>query len=519
MALAGALVPFSLAPYNFAALAFLSTLIVLVVLNNCTIKQAFQHGYWYGVSLFGIGVHWLYISIHEHGNASPLLAGGLTLGLILCALAFFPACKLLIYKYLETKFTHSNYHSKYKNIFLLVNLPTIWVIFDWIQSWFLTGFPWLYLGYSQILTPLSGFAPILSVFGVTWFVIFNTILIYFIIKNIIKFIYNNNNQYTLNACLNYMVILIVVFITGRSLQAVEWTVPKKTAEQVVLVQGNIAQVNRWDPELFLQNIKTYEKLTHPYWKNSTIIWPESAVSLPLPYAEKLITELSTTASNNQSTLILGIPRLANTQQQFFNSIIAIGKGQGSHNKNKLVPWGEYVPFENILRGIIAFFNLPMSNFISGNVITPNFGVLQSENLRWLPFICYEIAYPSYVIDHASQGDAIITISNDAWFGDSIGPWQHLQLVQMRALETARPVIRATNNGITAVIDSHGKIIQQIPQFEENVLVYENLYGFEGITPIMYYGVNSVIFLLLIMITGSCYLLRRKSRSQELVKDN
>jgi apolipoprotein N-acyltransferase len=498
---AGYLVQLSLAPYNYSILAFLSTLLFIYSIQNCSLKRAVIRGYLYGCALFGFGINWIYISIHEHGNASPLLAGFLTMLLICVILAFYPTIKVWLYKLLENKF----FNKQMNNTSSVLTFASIWVLIDWLQSWLFTGFPWLYLGYSQTTSNLASFAPIVSVYGLTWLIIFISGLAYLFLDNINQFINNNNNQYNLNKCLNYTLIVIIIFVMGTSLSGITWTTQNLKSERVALVQGNIAQSNRWSQEELANNIATYEGLTTPYWQNRTIIWPESAVNIALPYGNDLVSKWQQIALKNNSTMILGIPRVANNQHQYFNSIMAIGKGDGVYNKTKLVPWGEYVPFENIFRGIIDFFNLPMSSFISGNIYQPYFNTLSSPNIQWLPFICYEIAYPSYVINHAHAGDAIITISNDTWFGDSSGPWQHLQLAQMRALETARPVVRATNNGVTAIITPNGQISKRIEQFKADVLIDDAVYGYQGITPIMYYGVNTIMLLCLIIIALCCYL--------------
>ncbi len=494
--LAGLLVPFSLSPYNLKFLAFLSVILLLFSINKANNKQAIKRGYLYGIGSFGYGVSWIYISIHEHGNASALLAGFLTFLLIFGLLAFYPALKISLYKLIENYKT-KNYQSSSKTL-SMINFASIWILIDWLQSWLFTGFPWLYLGYSQTEGILAGYAPILSVFGLTWLIVFLAGLLYLVVENTLIFIKNNKHQYCINSSLNYLIIIISIFTIGASLSSIEWTNPIKDTENVVLVQGNIPQENRWNMELFEHNTQIYESLTDSLWQNNTIIWPEGAISLPLPYSQEIINKWQQKALINNSTLIIGIPTLANQTNQFFNSIMAIGNGNGLHNKNKLVPFGEYVPLDSLLRGLISFFDLPMSNFISGATENPHFSLLNSNTISWMPFICYEIAYPDYVINHAKNGNAIITISNDSWFGNSIGPWQHLQLAQMRALETAKPVVRVTNNGITAIINQHGKIVNQLPQFTSAVLT-DKINGYTGITPIMYYGVNFIILLSFLII--------------------
>jgi len=486
---AGGLLPLSLSPFDYSLIIFPSIILLFYSIENFTldksgIKKAIFNGYLYGIGCFTLGISWIYVSIHEHGDASPLLAGFLTMSLIMGVLAFFPAIKLGLYQYLKTKNI---------NINLLILAPSIWVLIDWLQSWAFTGFPWLYVGYSQIDSSLAGFAPIGSIFGLNYIVVLIAGLFYLIITNLIIFIKNNFHQNSLNNILTYLLILIFIYILGSSLLAIPWTEKTADKEQIVLVQGNIPQNKKWLRIEIENSINKYLTLTEPYWHNSTIIWPETAVPIPIHYISAQITSWQQKAISENSTLILGIPILANKDYQYYNGIIGLNKNYPENNtyyKTKLVPWGEYVPLENWFRGLIAFFDLPMSNFIPGNLVT-NKSSLKSEYLNFVPYICYEIAYPDYVISTANKGNVLVTISNDAWFGNSIGPWQHLQLARMRALETGRAVVRSTNNGITAIIDHKGKIIQKIPQFTAGVLVNE-VYGYTGLTPIMYYGVNFII---------------------------
>ncbi len=167
-----------------------------------------------------------------------------------------------------------------------------------------------------------------------------------------------------------------------------------------------------------------------------------------------------------TTLITGIPFRPEGQQRYHNSIMALGSGEGVYLKQRLVPFGEYVPLEEQLRGLISFFDLPMSAFSPGPADQPP---LRAGAFRIAPFICYEVVYPDLVASGARNADLLITISNDSWFGNSIGPLQHLQMAQMRALENGRYMIRGTNNGISAIIDHRGRITARTGQFVEESL--------------------------------------------------
>ena len=185
-------------------------------------------------------------------------------------------------------------------------------------------------------------------------------------------------------------------------------------------------------------------------------------------------------AERNSALITGVPirQEVRHEPRYFNGITAVGQGDGVYLKQKLVPFGEYVPLQDVLRGLIAFFDLPMSDFARGPA---DQAMLQAKGYQIAPLICYEVVYPDFVAGLAAQSDILLTISNDTWFGTSIGPLQHLQMAQMRALEAGRWMIRATNNGVTALIDPFGQITTQIPQFEQAIM-YGEVVPMHNLTP-------------------------------------
>ena len=186
-------------------------------------------------------------------------------------------------------------------------------------------------------------------------------------------------------------------------------------------------------------------------------------------------------SRQDSALITGLPLRQNDLQgdlRYYNAITTLGDSQGEYRKQKLVPFGEYVPLQDLLRGLISFFDLPMSDFARG---PSQQAPLSAKGYKIAPYICYEVVYPEFAIELAAQSDLLLTISNDTWFGTSIGPMQHLQMAQMRALEAGRWMIRATNNGVSALIDPHGQITVTVPQFEQAVL-RGSVVPMQGLTP-------------------------------------
>jgi apolipoprotein N-acyltransferase len=238
---------------------------------------------------------------------------------------------------------------------------------------------------------------------------------------------------------------------------------------VALVQGNIEQDVKWRPESVAPILNRYRELSAPYWDRRLVIWPEAAVTLFLHQAGPFLEEMDQRARNGGAALVLGVPayeQLPDGGGAFRNTAIVLGNGEGRYVKRRLVPFGEYVPMEGLLRGAIEFFDLPMSHAAAGRLHQP---LLLAGGYRLATAICYEVAYPDLVRADARDADVIVTISNDSWFGHSIGPLQHLQMARMRALENGRYVLRATNNGVTAIVSSDGVLRASIPQFTAGVL--------------------------------------------------
>lgn len=447
--LAGALVTLSLAPFNVWPAGILSCVLYSYLLCTCTPRQALWRGWLYGVGLFGSGISWVYVSIHVHGNASVPLAVALT-ALFCMALALLHA----LFAWTYVRFVRALPGG------MLVGFPALWVLFEWSRDWLLTGFPWLYLGYAHLGTWISGWAPVTGVFGLSLIVA---------LTGTCLFLAWRSRQPV--AVTTYAVIVITLWGGGAVLKPTQW-VARASAEplQVALVQPNVPQENKWDPEWYKPIITQLREMTEPLiGKVDIIIWPESAIPNYIQRAGDFIEPLAEKAREGETTLITGVPYRPVGSREYYNSIIARGYGRGDYLKQRLVPFGEYIPLEAQLRGIIEFFDLPMSGFSPG---PPDQEPLRAGAYRVAPFICYEIVYGGLVARAAKDTDLFITISNDTWFGDSIGPRQHLQIAQMRGRENGRFVLRATNNGITAIIDHQGRLVKRAPQFQSEVLVGE-----------------------------------------------
>ncbi len=347
-----------------------------------------------------------------------------------------------------------------------LSIMLLWLIMEWLRARLLTGFPWLSIGYSQTESPLNSLYPLIGEIGVS------ALIVMVCMSMAIGY---KNKQYYLAS-----LPLLIVFFVSASVKDINWTVPTGVEKSVALVQGNIAQSLRWDPEQDEITKQKYLELTEPLWDKDIIVWPEAAVpSLEIMSSDYLIA-LDDKATQTNTGFITGIVNYNPRTDIVYNSLLSLGVDTNKNNfpyyynhekrfsKHHLLPIGEFVPFESLLRPLAPIFDLPMSSFTRGDFIQPN---LVANNTSFIPAICFEIAFPKQVRANIFEhSDAIITVSNDAWFGDSHGPHQHLQIAVVRAKEFGLPVLRATNNGVTAIIDHRGNIQAVAEQFKDTALL-------------------------------------------------
>ncbi len=444
--LSGASLTFAFAPFDLWPVTFLAVATAIYQLARS--NRGFLTGWLFGFGWFGAGISWVHVSIADYGGL-PLFASIALMALLSAYLALYPALAFWLTKrYFTAKLWP-------------LALPFFWFIAEWLRSWVLTGFPWLSLGYSQINSPLSGWVPVIGETGVTSLII--------LLSSVLAV--SHLKLHWLRLSLIYSVVLLSGYIAGNF----PWVTLDKHV-QVAMVQGNIPQSLRWTPEQDRPTMRKYRKLTEPLWESDLILWPEAAIPKLEPLALDFLADLDKVASKRNTGLVTGIVNYNHETKEAWNNIIVLGKKEADaqhghyryshanrYAKHHLLPIGEFVPFESWLRQLAPLFNLPMSSFSRGDFQQTN---LLANGLRLAPALCFEIAFPRQVLANVhNDTDMIVTVSNDAWFGRSHGPAQHLQIAQMRALETGKSVIRATNNGITAFIDPFGNITSRLPQFE------------------------------------------------------
>ncbi len=483
--LAGAAFTLALAPYGYWWVAFLSPAILYALLiGPLSNKQAFIIGEAYGMGLWAVGAFWLYTSIHDYGAVSMPLAL-LAIAVMALGMGLFHALIAVVF---------NRFVGKQPLAF-----AALWVLQEWLKTWLFTGFPWLFVGYAFTEQYwLSSLAPVAGVFAVSFLAILLS-------ASLVEM---------LRRRAGYMLVALGLLMVSIALWTINpaWTSPKPNTPdlKVSLIQGNIPQDLKWLIDYQYETLGIYAKLSSTEWGQDLVMWPESSIPMFQTEAWPFITAMVKIAKETDTTWITGIPYkdeaaynpATDKYAPFYNSVIALGaQADGMYKKQRLVPFGEYIPFEGTLD---LFPNLAGSqDILSYSRGDANQHPLNVRGHKLGVAVCYEVAYPDTTRRNAQGSDFLMTISNDAWFGTSAGPLQHLQMVQMRSLETGRWFMRATNTGVTAIIDDKGKIVARAPQFERTVLRGE-VQSRTGSTPYVRFGNYPILLLVSVLVLLSLF---------------
>ncbi len=463
-----------LALVAFAALAWLW-------LRAPSPRAAAALGFAFGAGLFLVGVSWVYVSLHTFGGLPAPLAGLATV-LFCVYLAAYPAAV----GWAQAKLAVG------PPVRLMLVIPALWTLAEWLRGWVLTGFPWLALGYSQLDGPLAGFAPVLGVFGVSFLTaaVAGALIALFVVRSVPRV---------------GAIAVIAAVALGFGLRAVDWTAPHGEPLDVALLQGNIPQALKFVPGRYRETLDTYARLAGST-KARLVVLPETAIPRFLGEVDPAYLEtLAAPVAARGGDVLIGVP-LLDKAGRYYNAVVSFGASpQQIYAKSHLVPFGEFVPTG--FGWLVAMMRIPLGEFARGG---PDQKPLAVAGQRAAVNICYEDAFGEEIIRQLPEATLLVNVSNVAWFGDSLAPTQHLRISRMRAVETGRFMLRATNTGVTTIVAPDGAVTGRLRSFTEGLLE-GRVRGHAGATPYVVAGNRPVVVACLAMLAAAAVRVRAKRR--------
>jgi apolipoprotein N-acyltransferase len=460
-------------------------------------RAAAMQGFGYGLGLFLFGVSWIYVSLHDFGAMPAPLA----------AVATFLFCAFLALLPAAAGYACARARVPRATACGLI-APAAWTLAEWTRSWLLTGFPWLAAGYSQIpASPLAGYAPVLGIYGVTLVTTLSAgLLAVLALRAADKAKVEGRKAEGFRVILHpSSFILLAIWLTGFALKQIAWTEPVGSPITVSLLQGNVSQDVKWREDRVIPTLNTYRRLAETS-SAQLIILPETALPLFLQQVpEDYLNALASHARAQEGDVLLGIPeRIAGGG--YYNSVVTLGRSPRQfYRKSHLVPFGEFIPLRPLLAGIVGALAIPLQDFSRGGLDQRPLAVAGQQVAV---NICYEDAFGEEIIRQLPEATLLVNVSNVAWFGRSLAPRQHLQIAQARALETGRTMLRATNTGVTGVIDPRGELVVAAPEFT-TAAVTQPVQGYRGATPYVRWG-NYAALLLCVASIALAYAWRLRS---------
>ena len=458
---AGCLLALAFAPFNLWPLALLAPALLFRLWLDCGRRRAAWRGWLFGVGLWGLGVYWIYHSLHLFGAAVGPLAGVLTVAFIFALAALYAVLGALI---------AGRPRAARGGVWFLFVLPGAWVALEWVRSWLLTGFPWLLLGTSQVDTAIAGFAPLVGVYGMGLLLALGAGALAWL------------PDLRVRLRLLPLAVLAALWLVGAGLGTLTWSRAGGHPFDAALIQGNIAQGQKFED--IERSLRLYEALTAQVADRAELVlWPETAVPTFYERVEARLTRLHRAMEAAGTQVVTGVFTSDPSGTRYYNAVRPLAPAASDYRKQRLVPFGEYMPLRGVLQFLERYIRIPMSDIAAGEGDQPP---LEPGDFELGASVCYEAAYPGVMRRIAARSSVLLNVSNDGWFGDSTAPHQHLQIARLRALETARPMLRATNTGISAIIDHRGQVLARGEAFRVTI-VEARVEPRTGLTPYVRVG--------------------------------
>ena len=473
----GAATVLAFSPANLFPLALLTLAVLIHLWSDAAPRRAFWTGCAFGLGFFGAGVSWVYVSLHEFGGM-PMPLAALATALFCAFLALFPGAAGWLQARIPMR----------PALRACLAIPAAWTLLEWLRGWIFTGFPWLSVGYAGVGWPLQGYAPLLGVFGLSFLTLSLAGLAWL-------FLYKHRSW-------AFVATFAAILGAGEALRRVDWTRPEGAPVSAALLQGNIEQDLKFRPERYPAILETYARLVEPT-SAKLIVLPETAIPRFYDRIEpEYLARLEAVAKRNGGDLLLGVPYRSGAGE-YFNTVLSLGSApRQAYHKSHLVPFGEFIPAG--FDWVLEVLQIPLSDFSRGGRGQPP---ISAAGQRVAVNVCYEDAFGDEIARRLPEATLLVNVSNVAWFGDSLAPAQHLQIARLRAVETGRMHLAATNTGITAAIDRGGRVIARLPQFSEGRLEV-SAQGYAGRTPYSRYLDWPVVAVSLLILAYATLVARR-----------
>ncbi len=471
----GAVLNLAFAPFGWWPLAILAPAALFALIQGLPARRAAWTGAAFGAGLFSFGLYWLYTCLHVFGLV-PLWLTVLLQAALVAAMACYPAAL----SYLANRFWLKAGTTRDWLV-----LPVLWLLLEWLRGWLLSGMPWLSLGYALIDSPLAGWAPIVGVYGLTWAAVMMAVAVHVLCTP------GTASRRWLAGSIAVLLIVAPLLAARHA-----WTRVTGAPLKIAAVQGAVPQDQKWLVANRDLTLRRYDSLTQQAWGARLIIWPESALPVLANEIPDYLGDLQAQGRTHGADFAIGLVDYDPQTREFHNGLRVLSdSGGGWYYKRHLVPFGEYFPVPGFVRSWLRLMSLPYDDFTAGSDHQP---ALQAAGQTLGLTICYEDAFGSSQLDVLRKATLLVNVTNNAWFGNSTAPHQHLQIARMRALEAGRYLVFAANDGITAVIGARGEVLARLPQFVQGVL-RADVVPMTGLTPYARFGNYPVVL-------GACGLL-------------
>lgn len=500
----GALLALAFAPFEWWPLAVLCPAYLFLAWFFGTPRSAAKAGFLFTVGLFLAGTYWLYNTIHEVGHAPAWIAIFLMFAMVAILGGYTAVLGYALARWLPVSIGAEDDGLRIADtedasstagwgragvgtaMHLLLIYPAAYTLLEWFRGWFLSGFPWFALGYSQTDSPLAGFAPLGGVYAISLLAAISA-------GAIALLVLGGKRDRMVSAA-----VLLAIWIGGAALWRHDWTHVTGRPITVAIVQGAVPQDVKWSVEYRDSTLKLYRDLTLPYLGRDIVLWPESALPDMPDQLRDYVSQMWSQAHAKGTVLITGMLRYGENVDDVRNGLLVLDEDAQWYDKRRLVPFGEFFPVPDFIRSWMKLQNLPYSDITAG---APHQPALNAGANRIGATICYEDAYGSEQIAVLKDATLLVNVTNDAWFGDTTAAPQHLQISRMRVMEAERPLLRAANDGISAIIQADGTVAKTLPRFKPGVLTGV-VQPRSGLTPYARVGNWPVVLLCLAVIAGA-----------------